>query len=99
MAVLQIRVDDELKKQASIIFDELGLDLSTAIRMFLKKAVIERGLPFDTKIDETTLKGIIAIEQMRAISEANGNSEMTLDEINEEIRLAREERKRKKKEK
>lgn len=99
MAVLQIRVDDELKKQASIIFDELGLDLSTAIRMFLKKAVIERGLPFDTKIDETTLKGVIAIEQMRAISEANGNSEMTLDEINEEIRLAREERKRKKKEK
>ena len=49
MAVLQIRLDDDLKKQASIVFDELGLDLSTAVRMFLKKAVSEKGLPFNPK--------------------------------------------------
>ena len=92
MAVLQIRLDDDLKKQASILFDELGLDLSTAVRMFLKKAVSEKGLPFNPKIDEATERGIAAIEKMRAISRENGNSEMTLEEINEEIRLAREER-------
>ena len=96
MAVLQVRIDDDLKNQASVIFNGLGMDLSTAIRMFLKKAVLERGIPFDTHFDETTLKGILAIERMRTISEKNGNSEMTLDEINEEIKLAREEIKRKK---
>ena len=96
MAVLQVRVDDDLKNQASAIFNGLGIDLSTAIRMFLKKAVVERGIPFDTKIDEVTLQGILAIERMRTISEQNGNCNMTLDEINEEIKLAREEIKRKK---
>lgn len=96
MALLQVRVDDDLKNQASVIFNELGIDLSTAIRMFLKKSVLEKGLPFNTKIDDVTLKGMIAAEKMRTISELNGNSDMTLDEINKVINLAREEIKRKK---
>ena len=96
MAVLQIRIDDELKKQASMLFDELGLDLSTAIRMFLKKAVIEKGLPFDAKIDMTGLKLLATMEKMQKHAEEIGISDMTLDEINEEIRLAREERRKKK---
>ena len=96
MAVLQVRVDDDLKNQASVIFSELGIDLSTAIRMFLKRTVLEKGIPFDTKLDDVTLKGILAIDRMRSFSEQNGNSNMTLDDINEEIRLAREESKRKK---
>lgn len=95
MAVLQVRVDDDLKNQASAIYNELGIDLSTAIRMFLKRTVLERGIPFDTKLDDVTLKGILAIERMRTISEQNGNSNMSLDDINEEIKLAREESKRK----
>ena len=41
MALLQIRVDEELKNQANAIYNELGIDLSTAVRMFLKKSVIE----------------------------------------------------------
>ena len=95
MAVLQVRVDDELKNQASEILDAIGVDLSTAVRMFLKKVIIERGIPFDTRIDESSLKFLMAMREMQRISEENGNSEMTLEEINEEIRLAREERKKK----
>lgn len=93
MAVLQVRVDDELKNQAAAIYNELGIDLSTAVRMFFKKSVLVGGIPFDTKINESTLKAILAIDRMRTISEENGNSEMTLDEINEEIKKAREEKK------
>ena len=95
MAVLQVRIDDELKNQATIVYGELGMDLSTAVRMFLKKSVSIGGIPFDTTISDSTLKAILAIDRMRTISEENGNSNMTLDEINEEIRQAREERKRK----
>ena len=47
MAVLQVRVDDELKKQASELLEKEGLDLSTAVRMFLKKVVLQRCYPFD----------------------------------------------------
>ena len=97
MAVLQVRVDDELKNQAAEILDAVGIDLSTAVRMFLRKVILERGIPFDTRIDEVTLRGLLAIRQMQKISKENGNSEMSLDEINEEIRLAREERRKKEK--
>ncbi|MBQ7995016.1 MAG: type II toxin-antitoxin system RelB/DinJ family antitoxin [Bacilli bacterium] len=93
MALLQIRVDEELKNKANAIFSELGIDLSTAVRMFLKKSVQEGGIPFDTKINQSTLNAILAVDKMRTISEKNGNSEMSLEEINEEIRLARRERK------
>ena len=96
MALLQIRVDEELKNQASSIYNELGIDLSTAVRMFLKKSVMEGGIPFDTKVDQVTLDAILAVDKMRTTSENNGNSEMSLEEINEEIKLARTERKNRK---
>lgn len=93
MALLQIRVDEELKNQANAIYNELGIDLSTAVRMFLKKSVLEGGIPFDTKVDSLTLSTILSVDKMRTTSESNGNSEMSLDEINEEIKAARKERK------
>ncbi len=97
MAIIQVRVDDELKNKAQEIYDNLGLDLSTAVRMFLKRSIIEGGIPFATRYDEVTLKAIKAVEEIRKASEENGNCDMTLDEINEEIRLARLEREEKKK--
>ena len=89
MALLQVRIDEDLKKQATAIYNEIGIDLSTAIRMFLKKSVQEGGLPFDPRISPATLTAILAVDKMRTISEANGNFEMTLDEINNEIKAAR----------
>lgn len=97
MGVLQVRVDDELKNQANAIFDELGIDLSTAVRMFLKKSVAVRGIPFETVIDESGLEMEKIVTELQRHSEEIGNSEMTLNEINDIIRLAREERKRKEK--
>ena len=45
-SVIQVRVDDELRQEATKIFEDLGIDMSTAVRMFLKRTVKERGLPF-----------------------------------------------------
>jgi addiction module RelB/DinJ family antitoxin len=47
--LLQIRVDDKLKAAADSIFAGMGLDTSTAVRMFLTAAVETRSLPFDVK--------------------------------------------------
>ena len=45
MATLQIRIDDNLKKNADFLFASLGLDTSTAVRIFLN-AALEHGIPF-----------------------------------------------------
>ncbi len=95
MAIIQVRVDDELKEKATALFDELGVDLSTAIRMFLKKSLSEHGIPFETKVVDFYTRAMSQINECNRISQENGNSNMTLDEINEEIRLAREEAKSK----
>lgn len=49
MATLQIRIDDTLKKQADTLFSSLGLDTSTAIRIFLNAAIENDGIPFTVK--------------------------------------------------
>ena len=38
-SVMQVRVDDDLRAKAAAVYDELGIDLPTAIRMFLKRSV------------------------------------------------------------
>lgn len=96
MELLQVRVDKETKKQASAIYASLGMDLSTAVRVFLRKSILIGGMPFEVSIGETRAQAMLSLQKMRDISEANGNSEMTLEEINEEIAAARKERKTKK---
>ena len=41
-----IKIDPQLKKEAQRLFDDMGLNLSTAINMFLKQAVREQAIPF-----------------------------------------------------
>jgi DNA-damage-inducible protein J len=54
---VQARVDEALKTQADEVFRRIGMDTSTAIRMFLTKAVAVRGLPFDARDPALTLDG------------------------------------------
>lgn len=51
MANLNIRVDDTLKKQAEMVFTDLGISLSAAITMFLKQVVRHNGIPFELRTD------------------------------------------------
>lgn len=50
-SVVQIRMDSELRDSATKTFDALGLDLPTAIRIFLKKSVAVQGLPFEVRAE------------------------------------------------
>ena len=49
MATIQIRIDDDIKTAADSLFNNLGLDTSTAIRMFISAAIARDGLPFTVK--------------------------------------------------
>ena len=46
MATIQVRVDDALKARADALFSGLGMDTSTAIRVFLKQSLRQGGIPF-----------------------------------------------------
>lgn len=93
--LVQIRVDEDLKNEATDIFERLGLDLPTAIRVFLKKSVEESGIPFDMKVS-TEKKNLKQADKLlkKANKEAkkNGIQDMSLDEINNEIKSYRLER-------
>lgn len=51
MSTIAVRVDDQLKQEASVIISDLGLDMSTAVKMYLKQIVVTRSIPFDIKLD------------------------------------------------
>ena len=46
---INVRVDSELKQSAEALFSDLGLNMSSAITMFLKSAVNHDGIPFEVK--------------------------------------------------
>jgi len=48
---VNVRIDEELKEKADALFDELGLNMTTAFIMFLKASLREHGLPFNVTTD------------------------------------------------
>ena len=48
-ALVQLKVDTEIKEDVSRIYENLGLDLPTAIRIFFKKSIAVGGLPFELR--------------------------------------------------
>lgn len=94
--LVQVRIDEDLKNQAAAVYDALGIDLSTAVRMFFKRSVVARGVPFSMTLSNSELRAEKAAKALLALnSEAveNGTSEMSLDEINAEIEDVRRSRK------
>ena len=91
--MLQVRIDDQTKNKASEIFNALGIDLSTAVRIFLLKSIAVGGLPFEMNLSKTTVDAILAAEEMRRISKEKGNDKLTLNEINEIISETRKNKK------
>ncbi len=63
---LTLRMEPELKEKAAQLFNELGMDLSTATGIFYRQALRCHGLPFEVKIDEpneTTYSAMEAAEK------------------------------------
>ena len=89
----QFRSDRELREDCIAIYEAMGLDLNTAFRMFMERTRMVRGLPFPAVLPDnrmTKAEARAAIEAMR--QEAMDMPDMSLDEINEEIQAARQER-------
>jgi len=78
---LNIRVDEELKRKAETIFNELGLNMSTAINMFLRYSVRYGGIPFELRIEKPNAETLSAIDDVNN----NRNMSKTFDSVNDLI--------------
>ena len=67
MATIQIRVDDSIKTAADSLFCSLGLDTSTAVRMFIAAALEYEGLPFTVRHSRERKPNVELCEAMEDI--------------------------------
>lgn len=90
-ATFSVRMDETLKKQFDNLCSEFGMNATTAFNVFARAVVRERKIPFEIQAssDVSRASGMQAFMALREEAKANGVQDMSLDEINEEIRQAR----------
>ena len=94
-SIVQFRIEDDLKNDATALYEKLGIDLSTAMRMFLKRSVYVNGIPFSMvlpKEEYSASKALAFMSELNKSASENGTEEMSLDDINSEISSYRKER-------
>ncbi len=65
MATINIRVDESIKKQSEMIFDELGMSMTGAITVFLKAVVRTKSIPFSLEIpNKETIKAFREVDDI-----------------------------------
>ena len=75
-AVIQTRVDVDLKHDADAFFESIGMDTTTAIRIFLKQTLIQRKIPFEIVQDSSfySEKNMKALEHSKTQMENGQHS-------------------------
>ena len=64
----QIRIDSNIKREATALFANLGLDMSSAVNLFLHQCVLHGGLPFAVELPQYSDKTLGAMSEARKIS-------------------------------
>ena len=91
-ATFSVRMDESLKRQFDALCSDFGMTASTAINVFARAVVRERKIPFEIaspKKEVTRESAMNAFMALRDQAKKNGVSDLSLEEINEEIRKAR----------
>ena len=88
---MTIRVDNRQKEQFDALCEQFGMSANAAVNVFINTVVRRRAIPFTISVgeDETRRRALEAL----LYADRSNRPEMTLEEINEEIRAARRERK------
>ena len=85
---LNIRIDKEIKEAAEKIYSSLGLNMTTAINMFLRASIRESGIPFDLKLNVPSDETIKAIEEGRMIAkDTNVKSYDDMDDLRKALEV------------
>ena len=83
----QIRIDSNVKTEANELFKELGIDMSSAVNIFLRQCVLHGGLPFKVEITKFNAETLAAMEEARDImsGKIQATSYNTTDELFEDM--------------
>lgn len=84
MAELKINLDYQVKKQAEIVCDEMGISLSTAINIYLKKIAREYRIPTEISIDRFYSRKNIEYLEDKFDNYKKGNEKIIEKELIEE---------------
>ena len=97
---ITIRVEEETKKQFDAFCESVGLNVTTAIHLYIKTVLRTRKIPFViSDSNEPSLKSTPSVERAKAAldnmqqsADISGLSNLTMDEINAEIKAYRREK-------
>ena len=64
----QVRIDADIKQDATALFARLGLDMSSAVNLFLHQCVLRGGLPFAVEVPQYSKQTLDAMAEARRIS-------------------------------
>ncbi len=64
----QIRIDSEIKQEVNTLFRNLGMDMSSAVNIFLRQCILRNGLPFNVEIPAYNQETLDAIAEAKRIS-------------------------------
>ena len=84
---MNIRMDKTIKEQAQELFSEFGLDMTTAINMFLRQSIREQKIPFELKLNipnNETLEALNEVKQMKE-NPSIGKSYDNVDDMIKEL--------------
>lgn len=90
---LTVRLDSDLKIKFDKLCEEFGMSTNTAFNIYVRQVVRSRRIPFSIEApskEEALVNGRAAFNAMRKAAADAGLQDMSLDDINEEIRLVRE---------
>ena len=93
-----VRMDTDVKKRFDELCKDFGMSANTAFNMFARAVIKQERIPFEVESEKQAKlqRAWEAIERMRASAIENGIADMPMEEIDEEIRLCREERRARK---
>jgi len=79
---VNFRLDKQTKKEAEELFEDLGLNMTTALTMFVKASLREQGIPFDVQRDIPNAETIAAIEESeKLLSDPNVKGYDNMDDL------------------
>jgi addiction module RelB/DinJ family antitoxin len=93
---MTVRMDNLQKAQFDKLCEQFGMSANTAINIFVKAVIRSKSIPFSIQVkeeDEVTAKAKATFKELMAKAERGETPELTLEEINEEIREVRRLRK------
>ncbi len=83
---MTIRMNKEIKQKAQQVFANLGIDMTTAINVFLRQAIYYNGFPFDVRFEtpnDVTVSAIAEGEKM--IADPNAKRFSSVDDLFEDL--------------